>query len=319
MESTATATTTTDPYFPSVGTSGVFQRALLVLRKRWIYLLSTSTLAICLWYVIAIGIRVAFDNLSMRYMETKTFEMGGEEIAFQWQSFRTTFSRLGLCVEFLLVFLLHMPADAINIRLVAELYAGSEKPIVRQVLRSVVPCLLPLTITCLCWCGALLLPLLVLIAWMGPEGQDRHEGLELLYLPLWPKIIGGGLFVIFSTIFMVVTYYAYSLLVIGTTTRSSGIASLQQSYEMSRSSSSWLQVLSVSSMWFLMKLGITKFVSALNLWYYGHEKHFWLVWDEQGIPIHPGRILWSSMDLWEVGRSWISVPFVIALAAIGSV
>ena len=96
------------------------------------------------------------------------------------------------------------------------------------------------------------------------------------------------------------------------------MASLKESFELFKKS--WSHIGAVTSVWFLVKIAVTKFVTAINWLVYQYDKNVWAVWDQPGIPLHPIRILWStSNDLWEIGTSWISVPFVILLATMGSV
>lgn len=309
-------------YFQPLGVKATLGRAFHVFRQRWIYLLVASAVPILVWYVIAIGIRKALGDLSASHVERRSFEMGnGEEITYAVETLQTTCSRLGLLAEFVLVCFLLVPADAVNIRIVAGLYAGEDGADIRttsitQNLRAVGPKLPALGLVCAVWCTVLALPLILIVLCMAPEGQtSRHDGISIYLQPWLPKVVLGLAYLIASSAFMLATCLTYPIMTIR---GGRPMASFRESSELVRTS--WPHIGAVTLLWFFIKIGITKGVSALNLWYYLHEKRVWMVWDQPGIPLHPVRVLWSTgTDLWEIGRSWISVPFVIFLAAMGSV
>lgn len=307
-------------YFEPLGITDTLGRAVHVFRQRWKHLLLTSAIPIAVWYVIAIGIRNVFGELSASHVETRSFEMNGEEVAYQVETLRTTFSRLGLVVEFFLVCFLHVPADALNIRMVAELYAGEDAADIqnsfRQQLHLVGSKLPSLGLACAVWSTILMVPLTVLVLLMAPEGQTAsHDGLSVYILPWLPKLGFGLVYFVVSSAFVLATYFTYAIITIK---GGPPMTSLKESMELVKTSG--LHIGAVTFLWFLVKIGITKCVSAINWWYYLHENRFWVVWDQPGIPLHPIRILWSpGNDLWGLGRSWISFSFVVFLAAMGSV
>lgn len=307
-----------DSYYfqPQLGVKGTFGRVLHVFRQRWKHLVVTSAIPIFLWYVIAIGIRSLFKNMSLNYVESRSFDMNGETFSYNSETLRTTISRLGLVLEFFLVFFLFLPADAVNIRVIAGLYAGDDDTSLKDMLwKSLLPKIPSLAIVCAIWCVALMLPMLLLIWCMAPEGQVTQNGILIYYQPWLPKLVGGLVYLILSSAFMLATYLSYSILVVK---GGQAIASIKESFELFKSN--WKHIGTVLFLWFLIKVVITKVVSAINWWYYLHEERFWIIWDQPGIPLLPIRILWStSTDLWEFGRSWISVPFVILIAAMSSV
>jgi hypothetical protein len=307
-----------DSYYfrPLLGIKGTFGRILHVFRLRWRPLVVTSAIPIFLWYVIAIGIRSFFNDMSQNNAEIRSFEMNGDTINYKMETLRTTLSRLGLVLEFFLVFFLFLPADAVNIRMIAGLYAGDDISSWNNMLQtSLLPIIPSLAIVGAIWCVTLMLPMLLLIWCMAPEGQMNQYGIQIYYQPWLPKLVGGLVYLILSSVFMLASYFCYSILVVK---GGPAMASFQESLELFQSNGKHMGTVIV--LWFLIKVVITKVVSAINWWYYLHEKRFWIIWDQPGIPLLPIRILWStSNDLWEIGRSWISVPFVILIAAMSSV
>ena len=307
-----------DSYYfqPLLGIKGTFGRIIHVFQKRWKHLVVASAIPIFLWYVIAIGIRTLFNDLSRKSAETRSFEMNGDTFSYKSETLRTTISRLGLVLEFFLLFFLFLPADAVNIRMIAGLYAGDDDSSLKDVLKkSLLPNIPSLAIVCAIWCTALMVPMLLLIWCMAPEGQSNQHGIQIYYQPWLPKLVGGIVYLILSSAFMLATYFSYPILVVK---GGQAIASIKESFEMFKSN--WKHTGAVLFSWFLVKVLITKVVSAINWGYYLHEKRFWIIWDQPGIPLLPVRVLWStSNDLWEIGRSWISVPFVILIAAMASV
>lgn len=307
-----------DSYYfrPLIGIKETFGRILHVFRQRWRHLVVTSAIPIFLWYAIAIGIRSFFNNMSQTYVKVSSFEMNGETISYQVETVRTTISRLGLVLEFFLVFFLFFPADAVNIRMIAGLYAGDENSSWKNILKtSLLPIIPSLAIVCTIWCVTLMLPMLLLVWCMAPKGQMNQYGIEIYYQPWLSKLVGGLVYLILSSAFILASYFSYSILVVE---GGQAIASIKESFELFKSN--WKHVWTVLFLWFLVKVVITKVVTAINWGYYLHEKRFWVVWDQPGIPLLPVWILWStSNDLWEFGRSWISVPFVILIAAMSSV
>jgi len=219
--------------------------------------------------------------------------------------------------EFFLFSFLFLPANAANIRTVAGLYAGRDAGNIRQTLRAILPNLPSLGRVCAIWCAILMLPLILITLCMAPEGQtqDQQSGLAIYYQPWLSKLVFGLPYLIASSTFMMATCLSYSII---TVKGGGAIASLKESSEVFKKS--WSHIGQVTVLWFLIKIALAKFVSAINWIYYLHDMRFWVVWDHPGIPLHPIRILWStSSDLWEIGTSWISVPFVVFLAAMGSV
>lgn len=304
-------------YFYPLTLGGTFRRVWNLFRERWMAVYTTSAISISLWYVFAIGVRYLFHQWSLQNTELKSFEMGGNEFTFPWQTHRTTFSRIGLCVEFLLVYLLHLPADATNIRLLAHAYAGNESIHPYKVFSNeVLPRMMSLLVACLLWCWVLLFPLGILILLMAPEGQTRTNALALYLYPIWSKLCGGLVYLGISSAFIVATFFAYSSIMIAKNP-TGGFEALKHAVDL-QGQGRWKHVVQVLFLWFMLKWGITKIVSALNILYYMQEVRFWNYWGLPGIPLHPYRIIGSSMDLWEIGRSFISVPFVILFASFGS-
>jgi len=319
METEPSTSEVTDAYFEPLGIKASLERAVHVFRQRWKHLLVISAIPIFLWYIAAIGIRNAISAISASHVENLSFEMDGETVSYQVESLHTTLSRLGLIAEFFLFSFLFLPADVANIRIVAALYAGRDadgiRQTIRQTLRAILPNLPSLGLVCAIWCAVLMLPLILIVLCMAPEGQTQEYGIAIYFEPWLPKLVFGLPYLIASSTFMTATCLSYSII---TVKGGGAIASLKESSELFKKS--WSHIGAVTVLWFLIKMAITKFVSAINWMYYLHNMSFWMVWEQPGIPLHPIRILWStSSDLWGIGTSWISVPVVVFLAAMGSV
>mmetsp|Transcript_21770 Transcript_21770/g.47374 ORF Transcript_21770/g.47374 Transcript_21770/m.47374 type:complete len:371 (+) Transcript_21770:2-1114(+) len=320
METEPSTTEVPDAYFEPLEPLGIkasLERAIHVFRQRWKHLLGISAIPIFLWYITAIGIRNVFAGISASHLENLSFEMGDDYYSYQVQSLHTTLSRLGLVAEFFLFSFLFLPANAANIRTVAGLYAGRDAESIQQTLRAIKPNLPSLGLVCAIWCAVLMLPLIVVALCMAPEGQtqEQQDGIAIYYDPWLSKLVFGLPYLVASSTFMMATCMSYSII---TVKGGQAIASLKESSESFKKS--WSHIGAVTVLWFLIKIALTKFVEAINWMYYLHEMRFWVVWEYPGIPLHPIRILWSTnSDLWEIGTSWISVPFVVFLAAMGSV
>jgi len=304
-----------EAYFQPLGIKESFRRVAHVFRERWRHLLAVTAVPIFVWYAAAVGIRKGFGALSSSsFVTIKSLYLGnGTEISYGWETHRATLSRLGLAAEFVLFSFLFLLADAANIRTVADLYAGRDAD-VRKALRAVLSKLPSLLTVCAVWSAVLVLPLLLIVLCMAPESEKSVDGINVYYQP-WLRLVLGLLYFIASSAFIMATYLSHSILIVE---GGRAIPSLKDSFESFKNS--WSHFGAVLALWFLTKIVITKFVMALNYWYYMHDRRVWAAWDLPGIPLHPVRVLWSaSDDLWRIGRSWISPPFVVFLAAAGSV